>query len=223
MTRVQEKYKVILADPPWSFKDHLPGKSRGAAKQYKTIPTDALVNYLPIAEGRDLLLEAVERHARMSDIFSGPVPRTMLPCPLPPPIEVADNAVLFLWRVASMQADALRVMEEWGFTQKSELVWLKRTRSGKRHFGMGRSVRNEHEVLLIGHRGKPRRLSPANVRSTFEGEVRKVPWALTGHSVKPLEQYEIIERLYAGPYLELFGRESRVGWTVFGDEMGGKS
>jgi hypothetical protein len=53
---------------------------------------------------------------------------------LPP---IAPDAHLFLWRVASMQQDALDVVRARGFTVKSELVWLKRTKNGKRAFGMG--------------------------------------------------------------------------------------
>lgn len=79
---------------------------------------------------------------------------------------VAEDAVLPLWRVASMQREALDVAEGWGFTVKSEVVWLKRTVHGKRHFGMGRQVRMEHEVCLIATRGKVRAQDMA-VRSTF--------------------------------------------------------
>jgi N6-adenosine-specific RNA methylase IME4 len=40
------------------------------------------------------------------------------------------------------------------------------------------------------------------------------------HSRKPDEQYERIERLVAGPYLELFARQSRPGWDSWGNEVG---
>src|SRR3990167_3278216 len=53
---------------------------------------------------------------------------------------IAPNARLFLWRLASMPHDALIVVEEWGFTPKCELVWRKQTSTGKRWFGMGRTL-----------------------------------------------------------------------------------
>lgn len=127
---------------------------------------------------------------------------------LPP---IADNAVLFLWRVASMQREALDVVRAWGFEVKSELVWLKTTARGARHFGMGRYVRNEHETCLIATRG---RATPVvrNVRSTFSAPVGV-------HSAKPDEFYRIVETMYPGNRLELFARRERSGWKCIGDQL----
>ena len=128
--------------------------------------------------------------------------------PLPP---LADDATLFLWRVASMQREALDVMTAWGFALKTEVIWLKRTTTGKRWFGMGRTVRAEHEVCLVGTRGRPvtRR---KNIRSTFA--------AVAGdHSEKPAIFYDLIEALRDGPYVELFARRRRAGWTSLGDQV----
>jgi len=128
---------------------------------------------------------------------------------LPP---IAADAHLFLWRVASMQQDALDVAFHWGFVVKSDLVWLKRTATGKRHFGMGRHVRAEHETCLICTRGKGAGILDRGIRSTFE--------ASTGeHSAKPDAFFEIVERLVPGPRLELFARRNRAGWTCLGNEL----
>lgn len=128
--------------------------------------------------------------------------------PLPP---LASDCRLFLWRVASMQEEALAVMRAWGFALKAEIVWKKLTTTGKRHFGMGRTVRMEHEVCLIGVRGRPPVLSHS-VRSVFEAPVGR-------HSEKPDEFYRVVESLSPGPYAELFARRRRRGWTVFGNEL----
>lgn len=40
-----------------------------------------------------------------------------------------------------------------------------------------------------------------------------------GHSVKPDEQYEIIEKLIGPPYIEIFSRRERAGWGQFGDQV----
>ena len=131
--------------------------------------------------------------------------------PLPP---LADDALLFFWRVSAMQQEALDVVRAWGFVVKSELVWVKKTKTGKRHFGMGHYVRAEHETCLIASRGHGNRLVRTHaIRSVFEAPVGV-------HSRKPDEFYEIVERLAPGPYVELFARRERRGWTCFGDEIG---
>ncbi len=128
---------------------------------------------------------------------------------LPP---IADNAHLFLWRVAAMQQEALDVCKAWGFVPKTEIVWLKRTVSGKRHFGMGRHVRAEHETCLVATRGRGAGVLSRSVRSTFEAAVGR-------HSAKPDAFYELVESLVPGPRLELFARRERLGWTCIGNEL----
>ena len=166
-------FGTLCADPPWPFKDKLPGNGRGMVKHYRPMKVDAI-------------------------------------CAVQLPL-LLDDAVLYLWRVASMQEEALRVVRAWGFVPKSEVVWKKLTRKGNRHFGMGRSVRMEHESCIIATRGKPLRMAD-NIRSVFEAPVGV-------HSEKPETFYtDIVERLYPGPYVELFARRSRPGWIVLGDQ-----
>src|SRR5579859_1044778 len=142
--------------------------------------------------------------------------------PLPP---LADDALLFLWRVSSQQEEALSVMRAWGFVPKSEIAWIKTAThcnnihlmaSGDSHglaFGMGRYVRLCHEVCLIGARGRATSL----IR---DRAVRSVFFAPRGkHSSKPELMYGLIERLSQGPYAELFARERHVGWDQWGDEL----
>ena len=165
--------RVVVADPPWHFGDALPGKTRGAARNYDLMTVAAICDF------------ALPRLTR--------------------------DAVLFLWRVAAMQAEALEVVRAWGFTPKTELVWLKRTKNGKRHFGMGRILRAEHETCLVATRGKPKP-KVLNVRSTFEAPTGR-------HSEKPEAFFDLVETLYGGPYLELFARRKRDGWRCTGDQI----
>jgi N6-adenosine-specific RNA methylase IME4 len=109
-----------------------------------------------------------------------------------------------------MPEEALRVVYSWGFTPKSEIVWIKFTPGGKLHFGMGRTVRAAHETCMIATRGRPQRKS-ASVRSIFDAVVGK-------HSAKPEEFYDLVESLYDGPYAELFARRVRPGWSCFGND-----
>lgn len=131
-----------------------------------------------------------------------------LPLSIPP---IAPDAWLFLWRVASQVEEAYRVCRAWGFTPKSEIVWVKRTVKGGRHFGMGRSVRAEHETAIVASRGRPEILS-RSIRSTFEAPVGR-------HSAKPDAFFELVEALVPGPRLELFARRERAGWTCLGNEL----
>lgn len=140
---------------------------------------------------------------------------------LPP---VADDAVMFMWRVASMQNEALTLMHMLGFEPKTEMVWVK-TKNGVVEepasetdlaFGMGRSVRAAHEVCLIGTRGKYSKLIQ-------DHSVRSVFFAERGcHSQKPERFYDLVEKMCVGPYLDVFARRHREGWTCIGDELGTK-
>ncbi len=128
--------------------------------------------------------------------------------PLPP---LHDDATLFLWRCASMQQEALDVIEAWGFALKCEIVWIKTTTRGKHCFGFGNMARRAHETCVIATRGKPKTLNHS-IRSFFEAPVG-------AHSEKPEEFFHIVERLREGPRAELFARRLRVGWDCFGDEL----
>lgn len=128
--------------------------------------------------------------------------------PLP---ALADDALLFMWRVGTHQEEAAFAMRAWGFKYCGEIVWLKKTTTGKKHFGMGRVVRGAHEICLIGKRGRPK-LKSKSVRSVFDAPVRE-------HSEKPDCFYDIIEKLIDGPYTELFARRPRPGWTSYGNQL----
>lgn len=129
--------------------------------------------------------------------------------PLPP---LLPDCKLYFWRVASMQDEALAVIRAWGFSPvKSEIIWIKTTVNGKLHFGMGRHVRMCHEVCLIAVRGRP---------LTLDRSERSIIIAPVGrHSEKPELFYDKVERLSPGPYVELFARRQRNGWTCLGDEV----
>jgi len=126
---------------------------------------------------------------------------------------VAEQAHLYLWVPNALIADGLAVMESWGFAYKSNLVWAKRRKDGGPDGrGVGFYFRNVTEIILFGVRGSMRTLPPGR-RQVNIIETRK-----REHSRKPDEQYDIIEACSPGPYLELFARYSRPGWTSWGLE-----
>ena len=116
------------------------------------------------------------------------------------------DAVLFLWIPVPLLPDGLTVMKAWRFDYKSNLVW------DKEIFGMGHYARIQHEHLLLGTTGKPGTSADHSISSVIR-ERRG------GHSVKPLEGYRCIERMYpALRKIELFARNCRPGWTSWGND-----
>lgn len=126
---------------------------------------------------------------------------------------VAKDAALLMWVVSSHIGDAIELGEAWGFGLKSlGPVWQKTTNLGTPKIGMGYWFRQQIEICLFFTRGKPKRLS-MGVRQLIIAPRRE-------HSRKPDEQYERIEALVGGPYLELFARNTRPGWSSWGNEVG---
>ena len=126
-------------------------------------------------------------------------------CELKPP--AADDAVLFLWATSPKLQESMAVIEAWGFTYKTCMVWV------KDKIGMGYYARQRHELLLVCGRGSlgepPTDARPDSVIESPRGE----------HSAKPDVFYGIIERLYPkAKKLELFQRRKRAGWVGWGDQ-----
>lgn len=122
------------------------------------------------------------------------------------------NSHLYLWVPNAMVSDGLEVMRRWGFAYKTAIVWFKvRKDGGPDGRGVGFYFRNTTELLLFGVRGTARTLA-AGRRQTNVIVSRK-----RGHSEKPDEQYDVIESCSGGPYIELFARTVRSGWSAWGD------
>ena len=136
-------------------------------------------------------------------------------CGLPVTAAAADDAHLYLWVPNALLPDGLRVMQAWDFRYVSNVVWAKRRiDGGPDGRGVGFYFRNVTELILFGVRGSMRTLAPARRQvNLIESRKRE-------HSRKPDEQYQLIESCSPGPYLELFARHARDGWTAWGDESG---
>jgi N6-adenosine-specific RNA methylase IME4 len=129
-------------------------------------------------------------------------------CKIPVAAHARENAVLFLWVTSPMLSACWPVIEAWGFTYKTSIVWDKMLHN----FGHYVSVR--HELLLICTRGSclPDRPVPMpdSVRPVRRSDV---------HSEKPPEFRALVEQLYDGPYVELFARRQIKGWTTYGNQI----
>ena len=125
----------------------------------------------------------------------------------------AGHSHLYLWVPNALLREGLSVMEAWGFSYKSNLVWYKvRKDGGPDGRGVGFYFRNVTELVLFGVRGGMRTLTPGrrqvNLLATRKRE----------HSRKPDELYGLIEACSPGPYLEVFARFRRAGWSQWGNE-----
>jgi N6-adenosine-specific RNA methylase IME4 len=127
---------------------------------------------------------------------------------LEPP--AADDAVLFLWATSPKLADALTVLDAWGFTYRTCAVW------DKVIIGMGYYFRQQHELLLVGARGALPVPEPA-VRCSSVIQARR-----GRHSEKPAVVYGMLESMYPTftelDRVELFQRVPRPGWSGWGNE-----
>lgn len=121
--------------------------------------------------------------------------------------DIDDDAHLYLWVTNNHLPNGLEVMSALGFKYVTNVCWAK-----DRH-GLGQYFRGQHELCLFGTRGKG-----YNVRTADKTISTVVNAKRTEHSRKPDEFYSMVERRSTGPYLDMFGRRGRLGWTVWGDE-----
>lgn len=185
-------FGAILADPPWRF-DVWSGATAVQKRGSKTTYKAAEVHYETMS---------------MDEIAALPVADLC-----------AKDCALFMWVTWPTLRDGLSIMETWGFPYKTcAFNWMKAHAGQIELFEdeitplmkMGYWTRASSEVCLLGTRGKPKRIS-ADVRQGIIAPVRQ-------HSRKPEGIHDRIERLVAGPYLELFARQKREGWATWGNQ-----
>ena len=125
----------------------------------------------------------------------------------------AARSHLYLWVPNALLAEGLEIMRAWGFTYKTNLVWSKiRKDGGPDGRGVGFYFRNVTELILFGVRGSMRTLKAGRTQVNFIATRKRE------HSRKPDEIYPLIEACSPGPYLELFARFRRKGWSQWGNE-----
>lgn len=165
----EDKYTVIIADPPWKYQDNITTPNRVAENEYPTMS--------------------------WKDIMKMEIP-------------AAKDSILYLWTTPPKVEEAVEVLNAWGFTYKTCMVWI------KDKIGMGYYARNKHELILIGTRGK----GMVPVASKRPNSVFYAP--RQEHSRKPDYLHELLEEILPGErYLELFARRPRPGWKVWGDQV----
>jgi N6-adenosine-specific RNA methylase IME4 len=186
-------FRAILVDPPWRFKTYN-DKGRNRCPDWKNFKGSPAKHYETMA---------------VEEITELPIRKL-----------AADDAVLFLWTSWPMLEDALWVIRSWGFTYKTcAFDWMKANTSQIDMFrddadatiGLGYWTRSNTEPCLLAVRGKPKRRS--------KGERMGIIEPRREHSRKPDCAHDRIERLVDGPYLEMFARRRRPGWSAWGDQL----
>ena len=132
---------------------------------------------------------------------------------LPVATHAADDCVLLLWVIDPLLDKALEVIRAWGFAFKTVGFYWAKTNTKSHGFftGLGYYTRANPEQCLLATRGNPKRIAK-DVAKLIVSPRRE-------HSRKPDEAITRIERLFPGPYLELFARASRPGWDAFGNQL----
>lgn len=138
----------------------------------------------------------------------------------------APNAVCVMWGTFALLPEALDLMATWGFQYKTGGPWNKLTKTGKPAIGTGYVLRSSAELFLIGTVGRPRIKNRGQRNVLFTGDVvddlRELSMGISSvrreHSRKPDEMPSALEALFDGPYLEMFARTERPGWTVWGNQ-----
>lgn len=133
----------------------------------------------------------------------------------------ARDCVLLMWATWPQLADAMALIDAWGFEHVTGFPWVKIHGEPRRNlfgeleikprYGIGYWVRGCSEPILVCRRGKP---------SLPTGDALGLLSENFGHSRKPDNLHEYAETL-GGPYLEMFARRPRKGWDVWGNEAPG--
>lgn len=186
-------FRVIYADPPWDFTTWSDKATKSAKQHYNTMSVDDIAR-LPVAS------------------------------------VTASDALLFLWATWPNLIQAIEVGQAWGFKYKTlGFSWVKLTPKGKLHTGLGYYTRANSEPCLLFTRGhwKQEWIKSRSVHQIHmeDGQLQMFEESIAAqalaHSTKPVIFHERIEALVDGPYLELFGRRKRDGWTVLGNAIDG--
>jgi N6-adenosine-specific RNA methylase IME4 len=179
--------------------------SRVGSKKFKTVIADPPWQFQNRTGKMAPEHKRLNRYATMTldDILALPVAQTL-----------DESAHLYLWVPNALLPDGLRVLEAWGFTYKSNIVWHKiRKDGGPDGRGVGFYFRNVTELVLFGVKGKnARTLAPGRSQVNFLATQKRE------HSRKPDEFYPLVESCSPGPFLEMFARGSRPGWTTWGNQ-----
>lgn len=130
------------------------------------------------------------------------------------------ESVLFCWATCPRLDFAIDLVRHWGFHYRGiAFVWVKTTKEGRPIGARGvrpSIVKPTTELVIAASMTAKGRPMPLGSEA-----IAQVVLAPTGqHSRKPSGVHERIEQLYpSAKRVELFARQRRNGWTVWGNEI----
>ena len=185
------KFVTVVADPPWPYDS----------------PRAVVGNGGRGGEGAEKIIQAstADHYDAMSvaSISALPVAEA-----------AASDAHLYLWTTNSFLVEAHAVARAWGFIPKTIITWgkiKKDTKTFEPSMKTGYWYRSATEHVLFAVRGKLRLQVAEGLPTLFLHE--RLP-----HSVKPEAFQDLVEKASPGPYLEMFARRARPGWSLFGNQ-----
>ena len=116
-----------------------------------------------------------------------------------------DDCHLYMWITNRSLPKGFDLIQAWGFRYITAITWAKPS------FGMGNYFRGQTEQILFAVKGS-QPLKRKDVGTLFTA-----PRGPNGHSSKPVEFYDLVESCSPGPFLEMFSRHNREGWTAWGE------
>lgn len=191
-------YRLCLMDPPWAFRTFNSAGKTPTSKSFR---------------------EAEDHYPTMSiaDMAALPVGQMM-----------AKDSAIAMWIVGSHCDAALELANGWGFTFTTDLFcWMKQRLAHawqldlltgdipEPRISMGYYTRKQVEMCWLFQRGRGLPVLAHDVRQV----ILSTP---TGHSRKPPEQYDRLNRLFGTdlPRIEMFARNTAAGWDSWGNEVG---
>jgi len=185
------KYRTIVVDPPWPYKDRWDGYLSYSKADGKTKNLDRRA------------LQPI--HYRRGAVANYPVLSLEELIKLPISEWAEEDAHLYLWVTNAFMVEGHELAAAWGFTVKTILTWV------KPRLGMGTYFRNNTEHVLFAVKGSLKTLRK-DCRTAFTAKQGR-------HSEKPAAFYDTVESMSPGPFLDVFARRNRFGWDAFGDEV----
>lgn len=185
------KFATLVVDPPWKV---AAGRTIG--------------RYVREANGSQLFGVVDDKARKLA--YNSMTLEQIASLELP----AADDAHLYLWTINKYLRYAFNISEAWGFRYSTTLVWTKNPIGG----GLGGPYGISTEFCLFCRRGTLR--TKGRIPTTHFNWLR--PYDLRGkprHSAKPPGFFSMVEAVSPGPYAELFARDRRTGWNVWGDEV----
>lgn len=117
------------------------------------------------------------------------------------------DAQLWMWATSRSMGDAMLLVQLWNFAYRGLFVWK------KPGLGMGRHMRHQCEFLIYAGRPGAKLVQPKKCPRQFQ------EWPTPkAHSEKPPEAYDMIRELSDGPRIDIFARQSRPGFTPWGNQ-----